>query len=215
MDPSLREAVLGSSNIQTPTSPLGSFPELAKMYQSSFQLPQSSGAANILGNQAQKTVADQEAAAAAAKKAKQNYQRVKKADGGYGFFDGNGNEISAYDYANIVGKNPADVLADSENPIDIGYSEDYKNLNDYIKNKLNSKQDATSASAAKAVEDQVSKAHGVDLGTMNPQQIIEAFKAAYPTVYGRTGTSGKASGGTFIAPPQQADLTGGGTGIGG
>lgn len=215
MDPALRDAVLGATNIQSPTSPLGSFPELARLYQSSFQLPQSGGAANALANQATQTVADQKAAAAAKKKS--DYQRIKKKDGGYAFFDPSGKEISAYDYANGVGKNPADVLADSENPIDIGYQQDYKNLQDYIGAKLNSKQDSQAASQAKQIEDQVRQAHGIDLSSLNPQQLIDQFKQAYPTVYGghRPGVE---AGSVLIGPRPSAtslDLTGGGAGIGG
>jgi hypothetical protein len=51
MDESLRQATLGAGNIQAPASPLGSFPELASLYQSSFQLPVAAGAGAALTNQ--------------------------------------------------------------------------------------------------------------------------------------------------------------------
>lgn len=200
IDESLRQAVLGSANIQAPASPLGSFPELSLLNQSSFQLPQSSGAANILGNRASDIVAERKAAAS--RKAAKNYQRIKKSDGGYTFLDPDGNEISAYDYANAIGKSSADVLADSENPIDVGYQQDFKNLNDYINNKLNSKYDEKARAAAEAVE----KAHtDVDLRSMNPQQLIDRFKTAYPTVYGGN-KPGVPVGQTFIPKSQPGEI---------
>jgi hypothetical protein len=75
-----------------------------------------------------------------AKQDKKNYQKVKKADGGYAFYDPDGKEISASDYANATGTKPSEVLADSENPIDIGYRDDYNNLQDYIHAKINSQR---------------------------------------------------------------------------
>lgn len=191
MDEQLRQATLGASS-QVPASPLGSFPELDKLYQSSFQLAQSTPATNARVNLAQQTLTDQKAATDKVK-----YQRVKKADGGYAFFDPSGKEVSAYDYANAVGAKPSEVLADSENPIDIGYQEDYNNLQDYMQAKLNAKTNSTLAAKAKSIEDQVKKAHGVDLSGMNPQQLIDSFKSAYPTVYGRSNT-GVQAGQTFI-----------------
>jgi hypothetical protein len=215
LNPDLRAAVLGSSDIQTPTSPLGSFPELSQLYQSSFQLPQATGAANILTNQAQQQVAEAKAAAAA-KKDKSKYQRVKKKDGGFAFYDPDGNEISAYDFANATDTNPTDALKDSENPIDIGYQQDYKNLQDYMSAKLNSKQDEESAKIAQDIEARVKEAHGIDLSSLNPQQLIDQFKQAYPTVYG-----GKKAGvpvGQTLVPRRpsssQIDLTGTGNLVG-
>lgn len=208
MDESLRQATLGATNIQTPGSPLGSFPELSQLYQSSFQLPQSSGAANALAGQAQETVKQQEAK-------KTNYQRVKKADGGFEFYDGNGKSISAYDYANATGKRPSEVLADSENPIDIGYLEDYNNLQEYMQAKLNAKTNSKFKAKAENIEKQVKEAFGKDLAGMNPQQLIEEFKQAYPTVYGRKNT-GVPAGQVLIPQHNQedVDLAGGGGGIG-
>lgn len=214
MDEQLRQATLGASNIQTPTSPLGSFPELSQMYQSSFQLPQAAGAASALSGQAGLAVQEQEAAAKA-KTDKSKYQRIKKKDGGFAFYDGAGNELSAYDYANAVGAKPSEVLADSENPIDIGYQQDYKNLQDYMEAKFNAKGNATLATKAKEIEKAVKKNFGVDMAKMNPNALIERFKTAYPTVYGKNN-KGVPAGQTFVPryDKGEEDLTGGGSGIG-
>jgi hypothetical protein len=214
MDPSLRQAVLGSASIQTPTSPLGSFPELAALHQSSFQLGQSSGAASALANNAQQTVAEQKAIAEAKKKQVSNYQRLKKSDGGYTFVDPDGKEISAYEYANAIGKSPSDVLKDSENPLDIGYQQDFKNLSDYINSKLNSKYNSEAESAARQTEKQVKDSYGVDLGSMNPSELIDLFKSRYPTVYGGSN-NGNSAGELFLPNKQANDLTGGSNAIGG
>lgn len=212
MDPALRDAVLGAGSIQPSASPLGSFPELSKLYESSAQLPQAGGAASILVNQASDIVKEREAAAAA-KKDKSKYQRIKRPDGGYGFIDPTGQEISAHDYANAIGASPSEVLADSENPIDIGYQQDYKNLQEYISNKLNAKYDPDAAGAAQATEEQIKKAYGVNLSKMKPGELIAKFKEQYPTVYGGK-KAGVPVGNVFIPRLQEADLTGGAGGIG-
>lgn len=190
MDEALRQATLGAASIQTPTSPLGSFPELAQLHQSSFQLPQSSGAVNTLANQAQAIVKQKEAK-------KSNYQKVKRDDGGFGFYDGEGNEISAADYAYALGKKPSEVLSDSENPIDHGYLQDYKNLQDYIEAKLNSKSNTKAANRAKAIEKQIRSTTNINVSKMKPDEIIAMFKKAYPTIYGGSNR-GVAAGNTLI-----------------
>jgi hypothetical protein len=214
MDPALRDAVLGAGGIQPSASPLGSFPELSRMYASSAQLPQATGAANILTNQATDIVKQREAAASA-KKSKAKYRRIKRSDGGFGFYDPDGNEISAHDYAAATDSTPSQVLSDSENPIDIGYQQDYKNLQEYINNKLNAKHDQEANDAAVATEQQVKKAYGVDLGKLTPSQLIDKFKEQYPTIYGRKNT-GVPAGQVFVPRRQEVDPTGGsGGGVGG
>lgn len=194
MDPSLRDAVLGSANIQTPTSPLGSFPELAALNKSTFQLPQSTQAAGAQGNIASDIVAQQKAAAdAAAKETEQKikdmadpskYQQVARSDGGYGFYDPQGNEISAAEYAHITNKSLDSVLKNSQNPIDTGFVQDYKDLQDYANLKLQSKSNPDASSKAKAIEQQVKDQYGIDLSKMKLGEITDAFRKQYPTVFG-------------------------------
>jgi hypothetical protein len=158
-------------------------------------------------------VANQKAAEAAqikaleAKSDPSKFQRVKKKDGGFAFYNGAGEEISAYDYAVALDKNPTDVLQDSENPIDLGYQQDFKNLNDYIEAKLNAKYSADDDKFAKQIEDQVREQQGVDLGSMNIDEVLQRFKEAYPTVYGLKKPGVQA--GTTLLPYQQG--TGGET----
>lgn len=178
------------SNIQTPASPLGNFPELAQMYQSKFQLPlsnaqvgaQSANDQVTLSNQA----AEQDAATkqAAALADPSNYRAVARDDGGFGFYDPTGKEITAAQYAAVTGKTPQDVLKNSTNPIDIGYQKDFKDLESYINLKLQSPTDKAAADKATAIEKDVSKTYGVDISKLTPDQLINVFKSAYPTIYG-------------------------------
>ncbi len=143
MDPSLRDAVLGAPQIQAPASPLGASqaPELAKLAQSSFQLPQSNQATGALAQQAGDLVQQQKAAAAAAKAAAKKkeadladiraYRIVKKSDGGYDFFDPTNKQVDIATLTQRTGTKPSELLKESENPIDIQYVQDYQNLQDY------------------------------------------------------------------------------------
>lgn len=112
------------------------------------------------------------------------YQQVPTKDGGYKFYDPSGKEISAFDYARVTGQSPDKVLSQSLNPIDIGFTQDYKQLQDYLNAKANSKNDANSAQVAKNIEDIVKKNQGVNLAKMNINDVIDRFKQAYPTVFG-------------------------------
>lgn len=189
----LRDAVMGAQNIQAPASTLGasSAPELANMYRSSFQLPLSNAGTQAQAANTKVTVANQEAT----RKAKEDlsdpdkYQKIKKADGGFEFIAPDGTKISAYDYANILGKKPADVLKDSENPIDIGYQQDYKNLQDYMNAWVNGDKEAVSAfqnenPSLKKIKD--------------VKELVDYFKTAYPTVYNWSGPAGVKAGKTII-----------------
>lgn len=187
-------------NIQTPTSPLGNFPELAQMYQSSFQLPLSNAQTGSQANADQITVANQKAAQSAG-----NYRQIPLPDGGFGFVDPTGKEISASEYAAATGKAPTDVLKNSTNPIDIGYQKDFKDLQDYINLKLQSSKDTAAAQKAKAIEADVQKSYKINIAKMTPAQLIATFQSAYPTIYGanQNNAPGVPSGHTFI--PQATD----------
>lgn len=225
MDPQLRAAVLGSSDIQAPAAPQPQWasPEIAQANQIKFQLPQSNAGANAIVQQSSMDVKAQEEAAALEKKKAEamlnpnNYQQIPKADGGYTFLDPMGKEISAHDYARVVGKPVNSLLADSENPIDIAFNEDYQNLQDYISAKINSKNDPDAASLAKQYEDKVKESYGIDMGSMDPKQVIEQFKRAYPTVFGGKG-AGMGQGTQTVIPnygaPQTAVPGGGAISIG-
>lgn len=215
---SLKSAVLGAqANTAPGASPLGNFPELSKLYSSGDQLAQtrlSSAAPNYntgvqVSNDA---AAASEARSAAAAKVSalsdpSKYKQVQKPDGGYAFYDPLGNEISASAFAAIHNSTPADVLKNSQNPVDIAYHQDYNNLQTYINAKIRSKNSQKAADTASLIEQQVKSAYGIDLTKQSPAQIIQEFQKAYPTVYGGSGKGVSAST-TFI--PNGNDLYNGG-----
>lgn len=191
MDEQLRQATLGAVSAQAPTSPLGSFPEISKLYDSSFQSLQSAAPTSVRLNLAKDTVA-----AAKAKKDGSNFQKVKKGDGGFDFFDAEGKPISAYDYAIATGKRPSEVLGDSENPIDMGYLQDFENLKDFLTVYRN--KDYSTADKEKVdefVKDQPELKRYIQ--TNDIVGLMERFKQAYPTVYGG-GNASVPVGRTFI-----------------
>lgn len=194
------------SAIQTPASPLGNFPELANMYRSSFQLPLASANVSSQNVADQTTLANQKAQADADAQAQKDatdpskYSVQTRNDGGFGFYDPTGKEITAAQYAAATGKNPQEVLKNSTNPIDIGYQKDFKDLQDYINLKLQSSKDTDAATKAKAIEQEVQKTTGVNLAKLTPAQVIQQFQAAYPTIYGANpgNAAGVKAGTTFI-----------------
>ena len=149
MSPELQQAVLGAQNIQSPASTLGASqaPELAALYQSSFQLPQSSGAVSAGANIAADQVAAAKRAAAEAKQREQDladpskYRAVQKEDGGYDFFAPDGSQVDIATLTQRTQTKATDWIKDSQNPIDIQYLEDQKNVNGFINAILTKDQD--------------------------------------------------------------------------
>jgi hypothetical protein len=145
----LKAAVLGAQNLGAPAgNPLGAsnYGEISGLNKSSFQLPLATGAVSAGGQIAADQVAAAKAAAAhaealAKKKAEDasdpsKYRQVQKDDGGYDYFDPDGNQVDIATLSKRTNTKPKDWLKDSQNPIDIQYLEDNNNMNDYIKAKL-------------------------------------------------------------------------------
>lgn len=212
----LKSAVLGSGL---------SVPEVSGYYG-----PERDAAARAVtsagGNYNTNVAADNAAAAAkAAAEAKlkeaqdmqdpNKYQQVAKQDGGYTFLDPSGKEISAWQYARVTGSDPAKLLSQSQNPVDIGFVNDYKNLQDYITAKVNAKNDPSGAGAtASQIEGIVQKQYGVNLAKMNISDVIKRFQQAYPTVFG-LHKPGVSAGQTLLPTSGSLDLSGGAGGVGG
>lgn len=188
----LKQAVLGAQQIGTPTSPLGNFPELAKLYQSSFQLPQSQAAVKGEANNADVTIANQKAAAKAESDLQDSskYQRLPKSDGGYSFVDPTGKEISAYDYARATGKSLDKTVENSQNPIDIGFAQDYKNLQNFINHVVNNDQEKIQAT--------IKANPALNKFKDDLPGLINQFKQHYPTVFGGSGSGNQPVNSTYI-----------------
>jgi hypothetical protein len=216
MDPALRDAVLGAGNIQSPTSTLGASnaPELAKLYQSSFQLPQSSGASSARVNIASDQVAAAKAAAALAQKKAADkadptkYRKVPKDDGGFDFFDADGNQVDIATLTKATGTKPSEWLKDSENPIDVQYLEDYNNLQDYIKAKLGG--DAKKAAGFEEAKPELANYQGQG----GADNLINEFKKYYQRFYVTRAEDPNAWGNrpssSPLVPRSAADSLGGG-----
>lgn len=181
MDPNLKAAALGASSITPPASPLGasSAPELAQLYASGFQLPQATGATTAAGNIASTTVkAAQDAATQQQDLTNlKSYTIVKKGDGGYDFYDPTGQQVDIATVSQRTGTSPKDLVANSENPIDIQYRNDQTNLQDYVNAVLSGdKKKIAAYQAAQPALKQYTGRGGVD-------QLIQKFKQEYQRYY--------------------------------
>lgn len=212
----LKSAVQGSTQLGSPTSPLGNFPELAKLYSSSFQLPLSNAATAVQSNNTALTVKNQQDQQAAAQKQQQDmldpskYQRIPAQDGGWNFIAPNGQSISAYDYARVTGKSLTDVLANSSNPIDSGFTQDYNNLQKLL-NDVRASGNDTKAKAA--VANAIAAQPALKKYQNDIPGLIQAFQQHYPTVFGGNVSGNQPVNKTFV--PQENTKASLGLGAGG
>lgn len=170
-----------------PPSPLGNFPELAQAYASSFdrvgRQTQNAGNEYNTGVQAQAEQAQRKASLEAESQRLKDmtdpnkYQLRQKEDGGYDFFDPEGNQIDVATYTQRTGQRAADVLKDSQNPIDIQYVEDFNNLQGFFTALVN--KDTKSIEAYKKQQPNLSKYEGA--GGMD--KLTQDFKKYYQRYY--------------------------------
>jgi hypothetical protein len=189
-------------------SPLGADAELTNMYQTNFSAPVSDAQMASQHSIDQTTVENAKKAAAAAEARAnafsdaKNYKVEQKDDGGYGFWGPDGKEVTAAQYAKVLGTTPDKVLADSQNPIDIQYQQDNANFRKLLQ---------ASATGDKATLEKFYSAQPA-LRSLSPSQLRERFQQAYPTIYGPwNGTAGQRMGSTF-APTITEESQGGGWG---
>lgn len=140
-----RQSLGQSFNAPDATTPAPIFsqdPEFSsavqKYYSAPFRLGASDAATGALVGAAGDITQQREAAARAAHSARikaiedmndpKKYQKVKKPDGGFDYFDPLGKKISVATYARVQGKNPQDILKDSENELDKQFLQDYERV---------------------------------------------------------------------------------------
>lgn len=146
------------------------------------------GGSTLAGQKAKEAdEADEAARKAAAQKIADkmnpnNFRKERKADGGFAFFDPDGNEISINDYAQVTGQRRIDILSDSENPIDQEYINDYSNMNELAQALYNG-DEATIKSFRDA---------NPELANRKPQDLMSELIRKYPHLYGRGGSGGNA-----------------------
>jgi hypothetical protein len=213
MDPykQAQAAITGASQVQAPTSD----PALAALFGSSFQLAQSNrgvgGLGTLNGVQAQtdenaQRLAMQEKADEVKAKAQQlkdlqdknKYEKVRKDDGGFDFYNPLGQKIDIHQFSQVTGKSVADVLKDSENNLDLQFQQDYKTMQDIANAYANGDKEFLD----KLAEDSGDKAF---FKGKTAADVMKLFRQGYPTIYGQQGQ------GTNVRPVEQAPtFTGGG-----
>ena len=179
-------------------SPLGSFPELSQMYATNFSSPISNASVQVQYAQDQTSVENAKRAAseaqarAAAFSDAKNYTIITTDGGGLKFYGPDGHQVTAAQYANNTGQKLTDVLKDSQDPIDIRYIQDQKNLTSYLQAKAQSKFDPKQSKIAQDIQNQVQQSYGINLAQQNPTKLIQLMQSNYPTIYGghKAGFSG-------------------------
>lgn len=197
----LNAAQAGSAAITDPSNPLGASQNavLQPIHDITYNHLQTGAAANAAINQAQIDVAAQKAAAAA-QNDPNKYTRVQAPDGGWNFYGPDGKPVSAADFARVKQVPVDKVLGDSQNPIDIAFQQDYQQLQNYFKDKINAAHNQTAADNAAATEAAVKKNYGVNLASLNHQQVVQQFMQSYPTVFGGTSTGVQGTNALYPAP---------------
>jgi hypothetical protein len=99
------------------------------------------------------------------------YQKQRKDDGGFAFFDPSGKEIDIHTYAQRTGQRRVDVLKDSENPLDQQYIDDWSQMNDL--NQAVWRNDKTAMDTFPA-----------EFRSLTPEQINRKLLEKYPHIYG-------------------------------
>jgi len=157
----------------TTSSPIGSFPELWKysdaLNAGKLSQTESSG---MIGS-ATTAMEDKRAAAAAAKKKKAELIRIKKEDGGFDFFDGDGNPITASQYAQANDITISEALKGSENGMDTAYMNDIKLLTELDNATRSGDQDKIK----KIIIDNPSAAE------FTPRELIDQLKSTYKGIF--------------------------------
>lgn len=98
------------------------------------------------------------------------YQQKENDVGGFDFFDPNGKKITIEQYAKVTGKNRAELLSDSQDPTDVQFRNDYKNLQEVLEATLNKDTDKLEAYYQNQPE----------LKGMKPDDLLKRFRAYYP-----------------------------------
>lgn len=190
MDPALFNATIGAPAASPNVLGAQAYGQLANMNAIDRKLPTSGALTNESLNQAQDQIEAQRAAKAAAEhaaalaKQKQEdmsdpkkYRQVKKDDGGYDFFDPEGNQVDIATLTSRTQTKAGDWLSDSENPIDMQYLAESKNLNEYINAKLS--RNTKVSDAYEEANPELKKYQGKG----GVHQLADAFKKRYERYY--------------------------------
>ena len=95
-------------------------------------------------------------------------------DGGYSFYDPDGNQIGIDRFSAVTGVDPATILAKSDNPFDLQYVNDYKNTREIVTAIQNGDSDKLNDY----------RAENQELGKMTPEDLMRELIRKYPHIYG-------------------------------
>lgn len=147
-----RQALLGASGVTAPGDSPNATPavqpqiaNLQRMYSGQFQAGAAQKAIGAVGGASNAQANQEDAAAKMALQEEQDkadalaqqkkdlldptkYRQEISADGGYDFFDPQGNPIDVKQYSGATGKHITDVLKKSQNPSDQEFVNQYKNV---------------------------------------------------------------------------------------
>lgn len=161
----------------TTSSPVGNFPELWKymdlVNSGTMSDTQSSGMTSMAETIMEEQRKAKAAAEAAAAKKKAKYSRVRKKDGGFDFFDGDGNPVNAAEYAQMNDISISDALEGSENGMDKAYMNDIKLLS-----KLD---EANAVGDVETVEKLITDAP--EAANFTPRELIIKLRETYPGIF--------------------------------
>lgn len=182
----LTQQFVQAANVSAPSTSAG--PELQNFFKAAFMDPNTKRGIQAGGALSGQRAKEADEADEMARKKKiaelsdqadpSKYQKVRKTDGGFQFLDPSGKEIDVNTYAQRTGQRRAEVLKDSENPIDQEYINDYNNMNDLAQAFYNN--DTATIQAYQAANP--------GLKNRTPQDLMSELIRKYPHIYGRGGT---------------------------
>lgn len=196
-------------------SPLGNFSDIANSYALSFGRQR--GQTQAVADRASTANQVENQQVAIEKKVNElksltdpnAYKKVRKQDGGFDFFDPQGNQVDIATVADRTGTKAGDWVSDSENPIDIQYNNDYKNLQGFMDAVLSKDQAKIDqfTSTDPNLQQYISGRGGID-------RLMQEFKKAYQRYYTPRSVDqqawGQAPSRVVVPTPQ----SGGGYGLG-
>jgi hypothetical protein len=185
----LTQQFVQAANVGVPTT---SVPEYADYFKAAFMEPEVKQGIQAGGALSGQRAKEADEADEMARKAKiqeladqadpSKYQKVRKADGGFQFLDPKGTEIDINTFAQRTGQRRADILKDSENPIDQEYINDWSNMNDLAQAFYNN--DTATIQAFQQANP--------GLAGRTPADFMSELIRKYPHIYGRGGNGADA-----------------------
>lgn len=134
----------------------------------------------------------------------EGWTQIKKDDGGFDYYDAYGKRVNLWTFAQYTGKDPRDILKNSENALDMQFVADYDNTekamkayagnkqNDYWKNVAREVYGELPGDMDKEKRKQEALRRAGDIRSRfeeggSPQSALQKLRDYYPNVFGRSG----------------------------